>query len=273
MNKSVFMLLALCGLLSCYSGSAQHYRWQQDDTTVTESGGAQTAAVDNFGNMYVSATQFTPSGLPGVTFLMKEDMNTGLIKWKKAIPGPSNETTITTDRKGNVYLFFPGHIAFNSDSYEILKTDSSGNIIWTKVVQAFGLTSYNWVAPYAITTDNFGYFYVSGWTNTSGITEGSDTLTAGPGQPFSFIVKYDTAGHKIWSKVFSATGYTTAPGIVADQAGDLLVGATTDSAVAFRDTTVALPFEGSALIVAKCDSNLNLKWIAINKHTPKNPLR
>ena len=77
----------------------------------------------------------------------------------------------------------------------LVKFDSSGNRVWATY---YGGTGGDWGA--ALAEDAYGYVYMAGMSNsTTGIaTPGCDQSFFGGGMWAGFLVKFDTAGNRIW---------------------------------------------------------------------------
>lgn len=86
------------------------------------------------------------------------------------------------------FIITGGSTASGSMDFRLIRTDSSGNVIWTKNLGGPGFDFANMVKP---TRDNG--FIVAGLTSTAGDVNG-------------WIVKTDSAGNRIWSRTLGGTG-------------------------------------------------------------------
>ena len=143
-------------------------------------------------------------------FIAKYD-SSGNVIWVKSISGSKSDigTSIAIDMNYNVYitgyfeslsLNFDSIILYNtnsawSDAF-IAKYDSSGNVLWVKSVVGTNSDLCNDIA-----IDNNDNLYVTGYSFSSDIIFGTDTLiNPNPGYTAYFIVKYNPAGNVLWTK-------------------------------------------------------------------------
>ena len=130
-------------------------------------------------------------------------------KWARSAAGGEYDqsSTITTDASGNVIIagyFASDFITLGSitlqnaglgfDDVFIAKYDSSGNLVWA---QSFGSTSDDKAT--AVTTDNAGNIYLTGYFYSPTITIGTYTFTNAGNVGDIFIVKYDSNGNILWA--------------------------------------------------------------------------
>ena len=146
-------------------------------------------------------------------FIVKFDSSGNKI-WSKLMGTSGNDgaSDVSTDSVGNIYMVgtsnddFDGHS--NSGSYDafIVKFDSSGNKIWSKLMGGSGADN--------VSTDNSGNIYMVG------VSDGFDTHTSIGGGD-ALIVKLDSSGNKIWSKLMGISKYDSARGSNIDSAGNI----------------------------------------------------
>jgi len=191
-------------------------------------------AVDASGNIYASGyfwgnASFDSYNLSsagwGDVFTAKFDQS-GTCLWAKKGGGTGDDqgTAVCVDNSGNVFStgFFKGNATFESNNLTsagiedifIAKYDATGNLLWIKQAGNTGTD-----IGYAITADNAGNCYVTGYFNGT-ITMGSYTLVSS-GANDIFIAKLDPNGNYIWAirdgGVLNDIGY----GLVLDDAGYL----------------------------------------------------
>jgi hypothetical protein len=94
-----------------------------------------------------------------------------------------------------------------SDDMYLLKTDSMGNIEWTKTL---GDTSYEESGSVLQTADSG--FIINGYTASSG-AGGTDVLLA----------KTDKNGNLVWSKVYGNTGFEQSMGFIRNNKGEYII--------------------------------------------------
>lgn len=190
-----------------------------------------TIICDTSGNSYISGYFFSPSivfdtdtlfAQSAVTinsFFVKYDSSGNLVWAKSGNATGDWGSSITTDRKNNVYLsgrFDAPSISFgydtllftgnnlNYNSY-LAKLDSSGNAIWAK--------KFDGGFACDMVTDSIDNIYISGSTYISTFGYVNDSITfdtisialTGSSDEM-FIVKYDSSGHVQWAKVLIGGG-------------------------------------------------------------------
>ena len=204
---------------------------------------------DSAGNNYVTGyftgtaafgdTTLTSNTSTAAMFLAKYS-NTGKLIWARKIGdreaaafGDFQGVLLTIDSQGNCYIageyrgnVFIGNPAARSvvfinsyntsgtsDSY-IAKFDASGQFVWAKDLGKG--SSYE--TPTAINADKNGNVYVAGQyygtSNSTAFIAGQSLPTSNYGKPY--IVKYNTLGQTLWSKV----GVQNGSNIQADKITD-----------------------------------------------------
>lgn len=124
------------------------------------------------------------------------------IDWINTINGPQDESvcSICTDYQDNLYVVgtkgnpcMIGNIIYQSEGMNIVKYDSSGNVLWV----------YNGpvVSPVAAATDLSGNVIVTGAFSDT-IVFGVDTLVCPPYTTKTFVVKYSSSGNVVWVRDF-----------------------------------------------------------------------
>lgn len=196
---------------------------------------ANGVATDASSNVYVAG--YTTHGLDGniVTggqdfFLTKFD-KTGLKVYTKQLGVATANTVATgvaTDVLGNVYVAgyttggLDGNLLTGTQDFFLTKFDSTGLKVYTK---QFGVAAATTGAT-AVATDGNGNVYVSG--NTSGGFDGNP-LT---GTQDFFLIKFDAAGAKVYTKQLGvAAATTTARSVAVDLLGDVHVAGDTNGAL------------------------------------------
>lgn len=130
---------------------------------------AKAVAADSAGNVYVAA-----SGDCGGFFTLKYDVSGNLV-WLKSYSGGLGAdlpTAIAVDSAKNVYVTGQSQIGCNSYDYITLKYDAAGNHIWER---RYDGTAHGYDRPKAITVDNAGYVYVTGYS--AGVWSSADYVT------------------------------------------------------------------------------------------------
>lgn len=162
----------------------------------------------------------------------------GTLQWKKEYDNfnGSEGAALLQETNGNYVMggfIYSNDVPGNYNSY-IVKTKSSGNVIWSK---KYFDVSYSYLYDLKKTTDN-KYIFLS--------------VNANGGNDSTYIVKIDTSGNVLWSRSFYADnknveGYSVVP---TSDRGYLITGSAYDASGSF------LP-DG---FMVKLDSDGNLLW-------------
>jgi hypothetical protein len=134
-----------------------------------------------------------------------------------------NKKVIQTefDLKGN-------KISFNLESYDRTKQliiDPS--LIWATYYGGAGLDYGT-----HCTTDNTGNVYMAGYAlSTASIASGGYQNTFGGGNFDAFIVKFNSAGIRLWATYYGGTGQDRGYACATDQSGNVYLSGTTTSSV------------------------------------------
>jgi hypothetical protein len=166
---------------------------------------------DSSGNVYVCGNGVSNSSGSPNAFVSKYD-SSGTILWQRVLDtgnasAQSYANAITVDSSGNVYVCgYAFGVSGSSNSAIVFKYDSSGTILWQRVL---GTTS---VWAYGITIDNSGNVYVCG--------RGSSSL--------NLIYKLNSSGTIQWQKTLDDGQSPKIKilyffGIVIDNSGNLYV--------------------------------------------------
>lgn len=264
--------------------------------------------LDQSENVYVAGqfqgrADFNPSPAPADTFFIKtangsswtQDVfvlkldNAGNFKWAKSVGNARGDIAygINVSNNGGVYVtgmfyclvdFDPGvttdtlvgHGCTYPEAF-IFKLDTVGNYLWSKNIGGSADDR-----GYAITTDNYGNVYATGYFNGTADLDPSSTNTNnittnnGPG---IYIVKLSDSGNHIWSKALTGTVYggeRSGSCIVTDINGDVYVTGHFTTTVDFNPSqnladTFNLSAGGSSVnntdaYILKLDSSGNFSW-------------
>ena len=142
----------------------------------------------------------------------------------------SDTLTIGSDMLIDSMYYAGGTSPYNYPFYA--KFDSSGHPVWAK-------TMYTHTILNGITTDNKENIYLCGVIDSSKIF-GKDTLTL-VGSRNAFIARYDSTGALTWANSATATAFTTAYSVAADNCGNVWVGGYTDGALNCSGNTISVP--------------------------------
>lgn len=183
---------------------------------------ANGVATDDRGNVYI--TGYTNSDLDGNTnaggydmFLVKYD-GEGKKQWTRLLgtSGFENGHDVATDSSGSVYVtgMTEGNLDGNTNAgyYDmfLVKYDSEGNKQWTRQLGTSSNDDGNGVA-----TDNDGNVYVTGTTHgqlgENGIASNDDI----------YIVKYDSAGDRQWTRQLGSSENDWGSNVATDSVGNV----------------------------------------------------
>ena len=216
---------------------------------------ARGIRTDSSGNVYV--TGHTSGSFDGNTnagvadlFLVKYD-SAGDRKWTKQLGTYEMDEAfdISTDSSGNVYV--TGHTSGSFDGNTnagvadlfLVKYDSAGDRKWTKQ-----LGTYEMDEAFDISTDSSGNVYVTGYT--SGSFDGNTNA----GGADLFLVKYDSAGDRKWTKQLGTPSTDKPQSIATDSDGNVYVTGYTHGGLDGNTNAGSVD-----LFVVKYDSNGNLQ--------------
>jgi uncharacterized delta-60 repeat protein len=205
---------------------------------------ANALAVDGDGNVHVTGGIIkTNLGSDFTTYKYDED---GDREWKKTYngpgTGPDEASDIALDAAGNVYITGKSFGSGTSSDFATIKYDDEGNTKW---VRRYNGPGNGFDQPNAITVDNNGNVYVTGWSSGSGRFS-SDYTT----------IKYSNSGDIIWIKRYNGPGnfVDRANAIVVDAQGNVYVTGTSSANGASGDyTTIKYDANGNELWVARYD--------------------
>ena len=191
--------------------------------------GVNTAAngITSDSNANVYTTGYTFGDLDGQTltggrdlFVVKYDSN-GIKQWTKLLGVTGAQTSaydIKSDSTDNVYVTgftngnLDGQTKTGTQDLFVVKYDSNGIKQWTKLLGVTGAQT----SAYDIKSDSTDNVYVTGFTN--GNLDGQ-TKT---GTQDLFVVKYDSNGNKLWTRLLGDAGADTlAHGITSDSTGNV----------------------------------------------------
>lgn len=174
---------------------------------------------------------FSAGGYTDV-YLIKTD-NSGNLLWSKTYGGPSNEggkaISQTTDGGYIIAGITQGFSAYPKSDVYLIKTDESGNIIWTKT---HGGASYDNATSIEQTND--GGYIIAGNTNR-----------AVDGVFNCYLIKTDEVGDVIWTNSFGFIEYSY---------GDYFAHQTIDGGFIISGTTYNYDSFNNAVYLVKTDA-------------------
>ena len=192
---------------------------------------AEAVAIDSSDSIYITGEAgHWLNGQPGTgggyTFAIKLDLNRNLI-WTRtwgATSGTQIGNSIAVDEFGNIYVAgvtnvaMDGQTHYGGKDYFLTKMDTNGNEIWTK---QFGTAGDDLANGVAIGSDN--EIYVVG--STAGALDGQTNF----GDKDTFLVKYDTSGNRLWTRLLGTTHLDVGYGVTANSTEVAITGMTSNS--------------------------------------------
>ncbi|WP_244932519.1 SBBP repeat-containing protein [Leptospira yanagawae] len=244
---------------------------KQWSKTIGQSGTYQSygnsVAVDRKGNVYMIGTttgsvldqfKISPANY-GDIFLIKFQPD-GQLVWAKQMGSTVVSSTyaefIHIDSFGNLYIVGSSNSPFNElgaigSGAILIKLNSDGNVIWTTMIPTADET-----LGYGVTSDRNGNVYITG--NTEMQTLYGQTATGGRN---TYIVKYDTNGNQLWTKLFDNTGiYSYGQSIQYEPTNQSLIvsGQLSGGDTFFSKTT---PGDSTDSYILSFDLNGNFQWV------------
>jgi hypothetical protein len=215
---------------------------------------------------------YTP-GSPDI-MLLKVNTTNQTVVWAKSGNGGFYDKpfSITVDAQKNIYMtgvsnsdwlsFSPLLYAGggNQEAFTV-KYNTNGVPQWVK-----GVSGSLDEQGTGIISDGKGNVVVCGYTRSATVYFDT-TLVANHGDYDMFIVKYDTAGNRLWSKVLGSTGNDRAYALAADTGGSFVMGGVFDSPLLILDNDTVSTTGLLDMLVAKLDAGGNFIWTKQNGST------
>ncbi|NVK62990.1 MAG: SBBP repeat-containing protein, partial [Flavobacteriales bacterium] len=253
---------------------------------------ANDIAIDDAGNVYLVGGTKSTSGIASGGFqnthgggsydgfLVKFD-SAGNRIWSTYYGGTGWEEarSISTDTTGNVYItgftsstnsiasggFQNTYAGGTYDSF-LVKFNAAGNRLWATYYGGPGNEGYD---GNGVATDNFGNVYLTGWTSSlTGISSGGFQNSLG-GATDVFLVKFDSAGSRVWATYYGGTGNEGAisnilhgKNVATDLFGNIYLSGTTQSTTGIASSGFQNTFGGGTndCYLVKFDSTGNRNW-------------
>lgn len=161
------------------------------------------------------------AGLSGVDMFIVKYNGAGNRQWSRQFgaAGDDEGVGIAIDAQGNVYVagstrggVLDGNINAGGFDLFVVKYDATGTRQWTR---EFGAPADDRAT--GIATDPQGNVYVTGSTS------GSLDSSINAGSVDLFVVKYDAAGTRLWTRQLGSPGDDIATGIASDTQGNVYV--------------------------------------------------
>ena len=243
MKKAVWLLIVCCGLFALPRAYAQNWQWARSSTCSSFLGGSEGFLVkaDPYNNVFMAGFYYGDSVCIGnttyynpinatnnvQTLIVKYD-SAGNILWSKAGQhGQSHPIAITTDHKGNLYVFgyfttdsvrFGDNLLINTGydflhplsntCYFLLKYDETGNLLWSDNGSGNIHPDGDYLKAGGMAADASGDIYIASTFNTDTLKIGGNRLINSNGADSTddiFVAKYNTSGNVLWAKSFGGT--------------------------------------------------------------------
>jgi hypothetical protein len=175
------------------------------------------------------------------------------------ITGYTNSTNFPTQDVGN---FFQGIYGGGNNDVIILKFNNMGDLLWATYYGGSLDDHGNYVF-----IDDFGNVFVTGQTASTDFSlqnSGTYFQSIMGGQKDAFIIKFDTAGNRLWGTYYGGNGIEQGNSIVVNSLGDVFITGWTqssnfpiyDAGTFYQDTITG---QADAFIL-KFDNNGNQLW-------------
>ena len=197
-------------------------------------------------------------------FSIHKENAAGMVLWSKTY-GDSAEAIMrcmTPTNDGGYIMFgetnytnidFPVHYGswMNSD-FAIIKVDSNGNKVWSRVIGGTG----NQMAGAVIAGPDGGCYVVG--TTTSDDYDCTGNRGDSSGSTDAYVARLDSNGNIIWHKDLGGSGYDEGNYGWPDGKGGIIVGATSGSHDG--DVTHQVNYNGNNMWALDVDSSGNILW-------------
>ena len=168
-------------------------------------------------------------------YLVKTD-SSGNMQWNKTYGGVGSEYafSVVQTSDGGYALAGETYLGPSSDDAYLVKTDSSGNMQWSKTYGGAKTDRFN-----SIVRTRDGGYALTGFTYSFGA--GIDDV---------YLVKTDSSGNLQWNKTFGGTGYDGAYSLVQ----------TSDNGYVLTGSTTSFGASNGGVYLVKTGSSGNLQW-------------
>ena len=207
--------------------SSGNLLWQKGLSVSPQETFFNAVTVDNSDNVYTVGYR---TGLWGI--ISKWDTTGNLVWDRQLTPTTNNEIQlegVTTDSAGNIYAVGYNEKASGYDEMLIVKFDSSGSLLWQRVLG----NAYN-CRGYGIAVDSNEDIVVGGYNDDPTVARNF------------LIAKYDSSGTIQWQREIGASGSEQFYQLRVDNADNIYAIGSTTSTTTYTDTLIAvIPPDGS----------------------------
>ncbi len=176
-------------------------------------------------------------GVDGGDFWLVKTDSSGNMVWNKTYGGTGFDAALSlvvTSDGGYAIAGFTSSFGAGNNDFWLVKTDSSGNMIWNKT---YGGTADDRVYSLVVTSD--GGYALAGYTSSFGVGGGD-----------FWLVKTDASGNMMWNQTYGGTG---------DDYGYSLV-VTSDGGYAMAGVARSFGAGGGVFWLVKTDASGNMMW-------------
>lgn len=260
--KPYIFLLFVCSFANVLIGQSIKFNWQNCYNGPLNDKCYDIVATDD-GYFIVGSYEFPNAIPPSFTqidiWLIKTDLS-GNFLWEKWYGGSANEgpSNIVRAIDGNYYIFggagsSDGDISFDpypqSVDFWIIKIDSSGKILWNRIVGGNGTD-----IPYNATATTDGGIVCLGWTSSF-----DGDVSQYYGDYDMWLIKLDSIGEKQWDYTIGTSDFDYGYAVIQTLDGGFLVGG--PSNIENGGNIQCNPFNSNEeAVVFKLDSNGNQQW-------------
>ncbi len=200
----------------------------QHGTTGYENGNG--LGIDADGNIYVAGS--THGDLDGnvnaglIDAFVTKYNSAGTLQWTRQIGSTQNDivTSLAIDQSGNSYVtgytngtVFDGHTSAGERDVFLIKYDSAGTVLWSRLT---GTTGDDYGGGVAV--DNTGNVFICG-SISGGIDGQAFANQYLPGFRDIFLTKYDSAGTKQWTRLTGTIWDEVAQSCAVDSVGNVYI--------------------------------------------------
>jgi hypothetical protein len=224
---------------------------------------ARGVVTDAAGNVYVAGDTHGPldgnAQIGTVDLYLAKFDGDGTRQWTRQFGSPSYDYFggVAIDGAGNLYVAgytdgtVEGVASVGMKDAFVVKLDGTGTPQWTR---SFGTVAEDNARGIAV--DGAGGVYVVG--STSGDLAGNGNA----GRSDAYLIKYDAAGTRVWTRQFGADKPEDARNVVIDAAGNIYVAGGTGGI----DPLVPVATDQYAVYLARFDSAGTMAWL---RQTPQ----
>ena len=216
-------------------------------------------SITNDDNGYIFLAGTTLGDLDGQINSGAEDAfitkynNDGTKVWTRLLGSPSADhaSSVTTAGDGSIYLAgrtqgnLDGQVNSGGDDIFITKYNSEGAKEWTRLIGS--------------TLDDLTYSLSTAWDGSiylAGTTQGTLDGQINSGGEDAFIVKYNSDGTKVWTKILGSSSNDYATSVITAGDGSIYLAGTTQGNI-FKGNN----YGSLATFIAKYNSNGDREWV------------